>query len=442
MLGGFSLIITSYMPAIALVTMKSNKPEKLLGVAEAAKILKVSGDTVRRWHKKGLINALNAENGDRLFRLNDLKKLVEQQNTTSSKWKVLKAPKTKISTIELFCGSGGLALGLENAGLISKLAVDIDKDCVSTLKLNRPNWDARCMSVTDLDLAEYVGKIDVMAGGFPCQAFSYAGMKRGFEDARGTLFYEYARLIDQVKPRIVLGENVRGLTNHDNGKTLAVMVRILKNLGYEVEYKVLRSQFFDVPQKRERLIIFGVDKSIASSVLYPVEKQYTVNLRTALSDVPSSPGMAYSQAKSKVLKLVPAGGYWRDLPPSIQKDFMGASFHMGGGKTGMARRLSWDEPSLTLTCSPAQKQTERCHPDETRPLTVREYARIQCFPDDWQFSGSVTSQYKQIGNAVPVNLGYHIGLTIRKMLGRSLEGAEGLTDFVKQAKSQIEINFD
>ena len=267
-------------------------------------------------------------------------------------------------------------------------------------------------------------------------------MKRGFEDARGTLFYEYARLIDQVKPRIVLGENVRGLTNHDNGKTLAVMVRILKNLGYEVEYKVLRSQFFDVPQKRERLIIFGVDKSIASSVLYPVEKQYTVNLRTALANVPSSLGMAYSPAKSKVLKLVPAGGYWRDLPPSIQKDFMGASFHMGGGKTGMARRLSWDEPSLTLTCSPAQKQTERCHPDETRPLTVREYARIQCFPDDWQFSGSVTSQYKQIGNAVPVNLGYHIGLTIRKMLGRSLEGAEGLTDFVKQAKSQIEINFD
>jgi len=176
------------MPAIALVTMKSNKPEKLLSIAEAAKILKVSGDTVRRWHKKGLINALTTENGDRLFRLSDLKKIVEQQNSTSSNWKVLKAPKTKISTIELFCGAGGLALGLENAGLMSKLAVDIDKDCISTLKLNRPNWDARCMSVTDLDLAEYQGQIDVMAGGFPCQAFSYAGMKRALRTLEAHFF--------------------------------------------------------------------------------------------------------------------------------------------------------------------------------------------------------------------------------------------------------------
>ncbi|NJS36431.1 MAG: DNA (cytosine-5-)-methyltransferase, partial [Brachymonas sp.] len=94
----------------------------------------------------------------------------------------------------------------------------------------------------------------------------------------------------------------------------------------------------------------------------------------------------------------------------------GKSFFLGGGKTGMARRLAWDEPSLTLTCNPAQKQTERCHPQETRPLNVREYARIQSFPDDWQFEGSVSSQYKQIGNAVPVNLGYHIGRCLIAML--------------------------
>ena len=100
----------------------------------------------------------------------------------------------------------------------------------------------------------------------------------------------------------------------------------------------------------------------------------------------------------------------------IQKSYMGASFYLGGGKTGMARRLSWDEPSLTLTCSPAQKQTERCHPSETRPLNVREYARIQTFPDHWNFAGSIASQYKQIGNAVPVNLGYHIGRCVIAML--------------------------
>jgi len=410
--------------------MKKPISKNSVGVAEAALILKVSPDTVRRWHKKGLVRASLTTAGDRVFQIDELKRLVRQQTSTNSKWKVLKAPKTRISTIELFCGAGGLALGLENAGLQSKMVVDIDKDCINTIKLNRPTWDARCMSVSDLDLREYSGEIDVMAGGFPCQAFSYAGMKRGFEDARGTLFYEYARLIDQVKPRIVLGENVRGLSNHDNGKTLSVMIRILENLGYEVRFKILRSQFFDVPQKRERVIIFGVDKSVPNSIMYPSEKSYTVSLRTALNGVPNSPGMDYSPAKKKVLHLVPEGGYWRDLPLGIQKQFMGASFYMGGGKTGMARRLAWDEPSLTLTCSPAQKQTERCHPTETRPFTVREYARIQCFPDDWEFSGSVTSQYKQIGNAVPVNLGYHIGLAIRKMLGRSLSGAELVPDFI------------
>lgn len=119
---------------------------------------------------------------------------------------------------------------------------------------------------------------------------------------------------------------------------------------------------------------------------------------------------------------------------------MGASYFMGGGKTGMARRLSWDEPSLTLTCAPAQKQTERCHPEETRPLTVREYARIQSFPDGWAFSGSTSSQYKQIGNAVPVNLGFHLGKCLIAMLDGSYDPktmmyvteAESLT-----AKSQI-----
>jgi len=123
------------------------------------------------------------------------------------------------------------------------------------------------------------------------------------------------------------------------------------------------------------------------------------------------------------MELIPEGCYWRSLPDLLQREYMGASYFMGGGKTGMARRLSWDEPSLTLTCNPAQKQTERCHPAETRPLTVREYARIQSFPDDWQFSGSTASQYKQIGNAVPVNMGYHLGVCLRQMLDQIMPKA-------------------
>ena len=129
-----------------------------------------------------------------------------------------------------------------------------------------------------------------------------------------------------------------------------------------------------------------------------------------------APGQAYPKRKREIMSMIPPGGYWRELPPEIQKEYMKGSFHLSGGKTGMARRISWDEPCLTLTCAPAQKQTERCHPDETRPFTVREYARIQTFPDDWVFEGSMTSQYKQIGNAVPVNLAEEIGKSLVKAL--------------------------
>jgi len=134
------------------------------------------------------------------------------------------------------------------------------------------------------------------------------------------------------------------------------------------------------------------------------------------SDVSISDGTKYPKRKKEILDMIPPGGYWRNLPIEIQKEYMMKSYYLGGGKTGMARRISWDEPSLTLTCSPAQKQTERCHPDETRPFNVREYARIQTFPDDWVFTGSIAQQYKQIGNAVPVNLGKEIGYSIINFL--------------------------
>ena len=394
----------------------THNPDKLT-VSEAASIIGVSADTIRRWHKKGLIRAEIGHRNERLFSREELDRINRKNLDGAVEWKVLTASKSKLTSIELFAGAGGLALGMHNAGINSQLLVDNDKSAVETLQKNLPKIDSRCISVTDLDLTEYANGIDVMAGGFPCQAFSYAGLKRGFDDARGTLFYEYARLIEQVNPKLVLGENVRGLLNHDGGRTLSTMITILESLGYRVAFKVLRAQFLDVPQKRERLIIIGLREDIGGDFFFPEEKDYTISLRSALDDVPKSEGLSYNAKKAAVLDLVSPGGYWRDLPEDVQRSYMGASYFLGGGKTGMARRLAWDEPSLTLTCSPAQKQTERCHPEETRPLTIREYARIQCFPDEYQFQGSVASQYKQIGNAVPVNLGYHIGLAIRKMLG-------------------------
>jgi DNA (cytosine-5)-methyltransferase 1 len=204
------------------------------------------------------------------------------------------------------------------------------------------------------------------------------------------------------------------------------MIQVLEDivtpegLSYKVAYKVLRSQYLDVPQKRERLILLAIREDyFAGFFPFPEEKDYVLTVRDAIGDNPQGPGSFYPARKQDILKLVPPGGYWRDLPLPIQMEYMGSSFHLGGGKTGMARRLAWDEPSLTLTCAPAQKQTERCHPEETRPLNTVEYARIQTFPDDWIFAGAVAQVYKQIGNAVPVNLGYHIGKMVEQIIKRS-----------------------
>ncbi|HSW97482.1 MAG TPA: DNA (cytosine-5-)-methyltransferase [Candidatus Saccharimonadales bacterium] len=389
----------------------------LLTVIDAANVIGVSVDTIRRWEKKGILKSTRSTNNYRLFNIDEVKRVHTKSfgQHTQNNYRILKNPSTSpYTSIELFAGTGGTALGLEHAGLNHVFLNDYDKDSVATLKKNRPDWNSVLGDVTKIDFNGM--RADVVQGGFPCQAFSYAGKGLGFAEIRGTMFFEFARAVETVRPKIAVGENVKGLLKHDDGKTLATMVKKLEDLGYSVKYKVLRSQYLDVPQKRERLMIIGIRNDVTAPFLFPKEKDYTISLREAFESCPVSPGQQYPEKKKKILDLVPPGGYWRDLPIEIQKEYMGASFYLGGGKTGMARRLSWDEPSLTLTCAPAQKQTERCHPDETRPLTVREYARLQTFPDEWEFQGSTASQYKQIGNAVPVNLGYHMGRCIIAML--------------------------
>lgn len=387
-----------------------------ISIAEACTALKVSIDTIRRWEKKGLIKAKRDHAGHRIFDVKELRRLEDKINGKGDvNYHVLKSKnKSKYKVVELFAGCGGLALGFENAGLDCELLVEIDKTAVETLKKNRPRWKVIGDDIANVNFKKI--KADIVAGGFPCQAFSYAGNRRGFEDTRGTLFFEFARAVKEINPKIVVGENVRGLERHDKGRTLSTMINVLEDFGYLVSHKILKAQYFDVAQKRERLVIIGVKKDLNKDIAFPKEKNYTVSLREALREVPKSFGQNYTKQKKTIMQKIPQGGYWRDLPQPIRKKYMGGSYYLGGGKTGMARRLSWDEPSLTLTCNPAQKQTERCHPSETRPLTVREYARIQSFPDSWEFSGSMSAQYKQIGNAVPVNLGYYIGKTIISIL--------------------------
>lgn len=397
-------------------------------LTEASELLGKNKETLRRWDKEGkLVAVREPQNNYRVYKKEDLLPFQDFFNDDIfSEQSNHATPDRDYKVLELFAGAGGLAIGLEQAGIKCVALNEIDKWACQTLRVNRPRWNVLEGDIRDFDFSEYNGNVDIVTGGFPCQAFSYAGKRLGLEDARGTLFYEFARAVKEVNPLICVGENVRGLLNHDNGKTLQGMISILDEIGYRVmPVQVLKAINYNVPQKRERLILVGVRKDITINFEYPLPYKKVYNLEHALKkgplyndDVPASIGVKYPQSKKEVLDLVPQKGYWRDLPIDLQKKFMGKSFYLGGGKTGMARRIGWDEPCLTLTCSPAQKQTERCHPEETRPFTVREYARIQTFPDDWQFKGAAANQYKQIGNAVPVNLGKEVGYSLVRFLNR------------------------
>ncbi len=336
------------------------------------------------------------------------------------------APLRDFTSVELFAGAGGLALGMHLAGFRHVLLNEMDAMACQTLKRNHSDWNVLEGDIRKVDFTPLCGKVDFLSGGFPCQAFSYAGKKGGLSDTRGTLFFELARAVKEIQPKVFMGENVKGLLSHDDGRTLGVIRNAIKELGYTlVEPRVLKAMMYQVPQKRERLILIAIRNDIYEKGIrfkWPDPYHRVMTLRDAFfsgelfdDDVPASEGQTYPAKKARIMAMVPEGGDWRDLPIEEQKEYMGGSFFLGGGKTGMARRLSMDEPSLTLTCAPAQKQTERCHPTETRPLTVREYARIQTFPDDWKFAGNMSDQYKQIGNAVPVNLAYAIGRSLIRL---------------------------
>jgi len=395
-------------------------------LAETAEILSVSKQTLRRWDDNGTLTSIRMPNNYRAYSSELLKEYINisSENKVKEGSEFYSTAIKSYSVLELFAGAGGMALGLEKAGLSCALLNEIDPWACKTLRTNRPHWNVVEGDIRQESFVQLKGEIDIVTGGFPCQSFSYAGKKRGLDDARGTLFYEFARTVQEVEPLICVGENVRGLLTHDKGETLHSMVQILEDLGYDVlTPKVLKAAFYKVPQKRERLFLVGIKKGTGITFNYPTPDNEMMNLSAALkagelfdTDVPESMGQKYPERKCEIMNLIPPGGYWRDLPEDIQKEYMLKSYYLGGGKTGMARRISWDEPCLTLTTAPAQKQTERCHPDHTRPFQTREYARIQTFPDNWIFEGSMNQIYKQIGNAVPVNLAFALGKEIVRSL--------------------------
>lgn len=391
-----------------------------------AALVGTSNATAQRWAENGVYPSY-LENGIRGFNLEELDEVPEVKEMLHSHWNEERntQPLREYTSVELFAGGGGLALGLSLAGFSHVLLNEFDKAACNTLRMNRPKWNILEGDVRNVDFTPLRGKVDFLSGGFPCQAFSYAGKQGGFNDTRGTLFFELARAVNEIRPKVFMGENVKGLTSHDNGRTFNTIKNAIAELGYTlVEPRVLKAIMYQVPQKRERLILIAIRNDLAQKASFRWPSPYTqvLTLKDAFyksiiydTDVPQSEGVKYPLKKQEVLRLVPQGGDWRNLPEDVAKEYMGGSWLLGGGKTGMARRLSLDEPSLTLTCSPCQKQTERCHPLETRPLTVREYARIQTFPDSWLFAGTMGDKYKQIGNAVPVNLAWAIGRSLIRL---------------------------
>lgn len=403
---------------------------KLLDEFEVSNLLDVPLNRLNTWAKNGELIPVEFH-GIKKYKVESLLKFGIAKDVLNTKWDsfIKIKPKKEYKSIELFAGAGGMALGLEKAGFKHVLLNEFEKNSCNTLRFNRPNWNVLEDDIRNVNFTKYENQVDIVTGGFPCQAFSSAGKKLGFEDTRGTLFFDFARCITEVKPKVFIGENVKGLLTHDKGKTLEVIKQSIKDIGYNlIEPRVLKAMYYKVPQKRERLFLVAIRNDLSkytSEFNFPEKYNKVLTVADAFlkgelydTDVPKSDGVEYPKRKREIMENVPEGGYWRDLPDELQREYMGGSYFLGGGKTGLARRLSMKAPSLTLVCSPAMSQTERCHPIETRPLTIRESARIQTFPDEWFFSGAKGQQYKQIGNAVPVNLAYAMGLSVVDLLNK------------------------
>lgn len=354
-----------------------------------------------------------------------------------------------IPVISLFSGAMGLDLGLEQAGFKIVLAVECDAQAVATIKLNRldlPVINRRIEDVTTTEILKMAGLKRggdfVVSGGPSCQSFSTAGQRRSLGDPRGGLFRHFLRVVEEAQPKFFVMENVKGMlsaaimhrplnergpgfpelkSDEELGSAFKVITHELRRLNYYTTFDVLNAANYGTPQCRERIIFIGSRDGQEIKTPQPThaEKQSVqflpwVSLKSVIGRFRDSnpPGIKLRANDERYLRLVPEGGNWRDLPPEIQKQAMGGALDSWGGRSGFFRRLSWDRPSPALTTQPNSKATLLCHPSELRPLSLREYARIQQFPDDWKFAGSTISQYRQIGNAVPVGLGAALGRAI------------------------------
>lgn len=371
-------------------------------------------------------------------------------------------PKRPIA-LSFFSGAMGMDIGIEKSGFQTLLACEIDKSARQTIKHNKPGIglinDIRDYSVEQIMSAAGLklgDEVDLIMGGPPCQAFSTAGKRQGLEDERGNVFLKYLEVVEKIKPKYFVIENVRGLLSapiqhrpHDKrgdefpplkeeekpGGVLHYILRIIKKMGYGYSFELYNSANFGVPQVRERVVIICSRNGDKIPYLEPTHSQNGdfglapwKTFREAVTDLNDIEHtyINFPEKRLKYYRMLGPGQYWKNLPVELQMEALGKSFFSGGGKTGFLRRISWDKPSPTLVTHPAMPATDLAHPVELRPLSIEEYKRVQQFPDQWEIKGKTLDVYKQIGNAVPVGLGYAIGKCIlnheNKVMHKEYEG--------------------
>jgi DNA (cytosine-5)-methyltransferase 1 len=371
-----------------------------------------------------------------------------------------------LPVISLFSGAMGLDLGLERAGFRIAVALECNRNAVDTIRMNRPDLpliDRPIETVTTEEILAAArlkpGEPFVVAGGPSCQVFSTAGARQSFDDPRGALFEHFARVVRESQPRFFVMENVRGLisaaakhrplsqrgpgnppleADEELGSAFRMIADQLRDLGYYTVFDVLNAADYGTPQTRQRLLLLGSRDAEGIRIPTPTHDRHARDglkpwrtLRDAAGDVAEGEPEFYRfcPGKEKYLALIPEGGNWRDLPDDLKPVAMGRAFHSWGGRSGFFRRLAWDRPSPALTTRPDSKATSLCHPTELRPLSVREYARVQEFPDSWHFAGKVRRKYEQVGNAVPLSLGAAAGRAMIEVIDGTPEaGRPGVVE--------------
>lgn len=331
----------------------------------------------------------------------------------------------KYNVIDLFCGAGGLSYGFEDAGCNVILGIDNDKLALKTFIANHKNAKCLCCDISQINYANEIKnvigntKIDLIVGGPPCQGFSIAG-QRNFDDPRNKLYLSYIKLVEQIKPKAFIIENVPGIVSLFNGEVKNNIVKRFSQMGYNVNFKILCASDYGVPQNRKRVIFVGILNSKRSFV-FPETNKEIITCKMALSDLPSlvntlgeecqtyktSPqnnyqflmrkksnvvqnhiAASHSEKIKHIISLVPDGGNYKDLPEEYKNS---RNFHVAW------TRFNSNKPAPTIDTG----HRHHFHYKYNRVPTVRECARLQSFPDHFIFYGNKTQQFKQVGNAVP-----------------------------------------